>query len=396
MKPLRGIKVVDFSRVLAGPMATQVMSELGADVLKVERPPHGDESRAMAPLLDDGQSAYYFAVNRGKRSIMLDLKDERGRALALDLAAGADVIVENFLPGTMDRMGLGYAEVAARNPGVVYVSNTGFGHTGPSARRKGYDTIFQALSGLMTLTGQPDNPPTKVGVPVADMSSALWIVIAALTGLLGRAGTGHGGWFDVAMMDVQVSQLAIPAARLFAYDEDPPRTGSEHPGRVPSAAFQCADGKWLHISCSDQHWAALCGVLGATGLAGDPALATNAGRLAQRGQVMAELTAAFAGVDRDTVDRQLRAAGVPSGAVNTMREVLNDPQTQARGMVGHFERPGGGSFPALRTPLRMEGFDDPEVIAPPALGADTDDVLTQRLGLDAATIAELRHAGVIG
>ncbi|WP_243727321.1 CaiB/BaiF CoA transferase family protein [Actinocrispum wychmicini] len=399
MRPLSGITVLDFSRVLAGPMATQVLAELGADVIKVERPGAGDESRGMQPVLPSGESAYYFAFNRGKRSVALDLKSEGGRRLARDLAATVDVVVENFLPGGMDRLGLGYRTLSAANPGLVYVSCTGFGQNGPYANRKGYDTVFQALSGLMSLTGHPDAPPAKAGIPVADMTSGLWIAIAALTGLVGRGTSGRGTHVDLSMMDVQVSLLALAAARLFALDEDPARTGTEHPGRVPSAALRCADGRWLHISCSDQHWLPLCEALGASELAEDPALRSNAGRLAQRDRVMSALAAAFATRPQAELAAALRAAGVPTGEVNTVREILADENTVARGMVGSFEHPAAGSFPALRTPLRMSDVDSFEAAplgTPPRLGADTEAVLRDRLGLGQNEIDALRQEGAIG
>jgi crotonobetainyl-CoA:carnitine CoA-transferase CaiB-like acyl-CoA transferase len=392
MTPLSGLVVVDFSRVLAGPMATQILGELGADVIKVERPGGGDESRQWEPALPGGDSAYFFAVNRGKRSVALNLKDAEGRRVAFDLAARADVVVENFLPGDMERLGLGYAAVRAANPKVVYVSNTGFGQDGPYRDRRGYDTIFQALSGVMALTGHPDGPPAKVGLPFADLTAGLWIAVAALAGLAGRAASGVGTHVDVAMLDAQVALLTIAAARLFALGEEPRRTGTEHPGRVPSAAFRCRDGLWLHISGSDQHWPAICRVLG---LAEDPALARNAERVARRGAVMAEMTAAIARQDRAPLAEALRAAQVPAGEVNSVGEILADPHIAARGMVGAFDHPTAGRFPALRLPLREVGGSPPPVAAPPLLGADTDAVLAEVLGLDAAAIAALRARGAV-
>ncbi|WP_131742179.1 CaiB/BaiF CoA transferase family protein [Actinomadura roseirufa] len=395
MRPLEGVRVVDFSRVLAGPMATQILAELGAEVIKIERPGGGDESRAFEPRLPGGESAYFFAFNRGKRSVTLDLSTGRGQEIARGLAHDADVVVENFLPGAMDRWGLGYTDLAKENPRLVYVSSTGFGRSGPYSARKGYDTVFQALSGVMHLTGHPGTPPAKAGVPVADLTSGLWIAVAALAGLAGRGATGLGSHVDLAMMDVQVSLLAVAAARLFALDEDPARTGTEHPGRVPSAAFECADGRWLHISGSDAHWRPLCAVLGLDALADDPELAANAGRLAHRERVTAALGGAIAGWPRDALAEALRAAGVPAGEVNSVREALTDPHIAARRMVGHFDHPAEGRFPALRTPLRLDGADPPEPAAPPLLGADTDAVLTDLLGLDEAELALLRDEGTI-
>jgi crotonobetainyl-CoA:carnitine CoA-transferase CaiB-like acyl-CoA transferase len=393
--PLHGITVLDFSRVLAGPLATQVLGELGATVVKVERPGAGDETRGFEPRLPGGESAYFFAVNRGKRSIALDLKDPRGRDVARRLARTADVVVENFLPGAMERLGLSYAELSADNPGLVYVSATGFGQTGPDRARKGYDTVFQALSGVMAMTGEADGPPVKSGVPIADLTSGLWVVIAALTGLAGRAATGRGRHLDVAMMDVQLSLHALNAARLFALDEEPARTGTEHPGRVPSAAFEAADGGWLHISGSDQHWLPLCAVLGLDELAADEELRRNSGRVTQRDRVMDALRTAIAGRDRDPLVKELRTAEVPVGEVRSVREALADPHAAARGVVGGFDHPTEGAFPALRTPLRDTAGEPPPTVAPPLLGADTDTMLAEA-GLSPAEIDDLHAAGVVG
>lgn len=390
--PLSGITVLDFSRVLAAPLATQILAELGATVVKVERPGSGDETRGFEPRLPHGESAYFFAFNRGKKSVTLDLKDPRGQAVARKLAEQADVVVENFLPGAMDRLGLGYADLA--RPDLVYVSATGFGQSGPDRDRKGYDTVFQALSGVMAMTGEPDGPPSKTGIPVADLTSGLWVVIAVLSGLAGRAATGRGRHLDVSMMDVQLSLHALNAARLFALGEDPVRTGTEHPGRVPSAAFQAGDGEWLHISGSDQHWGPLCTVLGLGDLAADPALRANSGRVEQRSRVMKALRGAIARHDRDALVKELRAAEVPAGAVRSVREALADPHAVARGVVGEFTHPAEGTFPALRTPLRETGGAPLPVGTPPRLGADTDDVLAG-LGLGPAEIEGLRAAGVI-
>ena len=394
MRPLEGLRVLDFSRVLAGPFATQILAELGAEVTKIERPRTGDESRGFEPQLPGGDSAYFFALNRGKRSVTLNLKAPRGQDLARRLVAGADVVVENFLPGEMARYSLDYPTLSAGNPRLIYVSNTGFGQTGPYRDRNGYDTVFQALSGVMALTGYPDGPPAKVGLPFADLTSGLYIAIAILSALVGRATTGRGAYVDLAMMDVQTSLLSIAAARLFALDEDPARTGTEHPGRVPSAAFQCRDGSWLHISGSDQHWARICAVLGLDALAADPALAGNAARVARRATIMEAMRAAVATRDRPSLAEALRAQGVPAGEVNGVRDILADPHIRDRAMVQAFDHPTAGRFPALRNPLRFDGFDDPALGTPPLLGADTDAALAA-LGLDAAAIAALRAEQVI-
>lgn len=392
--PLTGITVLDFSRVLAGPMATQILCELGADVIKIERPEVGDESRHYEPMLPHGESAYFFAFNRGKQSLTLNLKSVEGQQIARDLTRGADVLIENFLPGGMDKLGLGYDELSAENPGLVYVSSTGFGQEGPYAQRKGYDTVYQALSGIMSLTGHDVTPPTKAGIPISDMTSALWIAIATLSGLAGRSRDGKGMHVDLAMMDIQVSLLALAASRLFTLDEDPERTGTEHPGRVPSAAFECADGRWLHISASDQHWEAMCRVLEMHDLLDDPGLLRNSARVRERQRVTDAIRSAVAKRKRSELAEALRASDVPVGEVNTVREILEDPNTLARGMVGSFDHPTEGNVPALRTPVRMMD-QAPQPAVPPLLGADTESVLSDRLGLGVDEIARLRERGVI-
>lgn len=393
VRPLLGVKVVDFSRVLAGPMATQVLADLGAEVVKIENPAGGDESRRMEPLLPGGESAYFLAFNRGKKSVALNLKSPEGQRLAREIVRTADVLVENFLPGTMEEFGLGYDDLSALNPGLVYVSNTGFGQKGPYANRKGYDTIFQALSGIMALTGHPESPPVKSGVPIADMASSLWIVIAALAGLLGRVPGGKGAHIDVAMMDVQISLLGVAAAGYFATGVEPERVGSQHPGRVPSASFECSDGRWLHISCSDQHWRPLCDVLGLDDLAADEALSTNAGRVHRREHVMGRIAAVLSELDRNTLAERLREADVPVGEVNSLGEILGDVNTQERGMVSSFHHPLEGDFPAIDSPLHGV-WEGGGVTSPPLLGADTEGVLSE-LGLDDAEIEKLRGSGVV-
>ncbi|OPX11915.1 CaiB/BaiF CoA-transferase family protein [Mycobacterium sp. AT1] len=395
MKPLAGITVVDFSRVLAAPSATQVLAELGARIIKVERPRTGDETRQFEPRYPSGESGYFFAFNRGKESITLDLKTEDGQQIARDLVTGADVVIENFLPGVINGLGLGYDRLSADRADLVYVSTTGFGQTGPDRREKGYDTIFQALSGIMAMTGHPDGPPAKAGIPVSDLTSGLWVVIAVLTGLMGKALHGTGCYVDVSMMDVQLSLHALTAARIFALDEEPQRTGTEHPGRVPSAAFKAADGHYLHISCSDQHWAPLCASLALPELGSDPALSSNAGRIRQRDRIMTELAVAIATRNADDVVATLKDVGVPAGRVRSVREALEDPHAQARHMVQSFKHPTEGDVRALRNPLRLNGWDDPDVLPAPLLGADTEHILATELGLTADRIAELRRQKVV-
>jgi crotonobetainyl-CoA:carnitine CoA-transferase CaiB-like acyl-CoA transferase len=396
VKPLEGLRVLDLSRVLACPFATMLLAELGAEVIKVEQPGAGDETRSFEPFAagpnGDRVSAYYLACNRAKRSVTANLRHPEGREVVRALASRADALVENFPVGTLARRGLGWDDLRAANPRLVYLSCTGFGQDGPYAKRKGYDTVFQAMGGLLSLTGERGGGPVKPGLPVADLSSGLWAAFALLATLLGRERTGRGGRVDLSMLDAQVALLTIAAARFFALGEVPPRLGTEHPGRVPSASFRCADGRWLHITASDQHWAPLCRALG---LPEDASLAANAARVERRDEVMAALWDALGRLTRAEAVAALDAADVPNGPVLALDEVLADPQVTARGCVREFDHPALGPFPALALPFKLEGWDGPEVGTPPELGADTDAVLRDLLGYDAARVARLREEGAV-
>ena len=391
MKPLQHLTILDLSRVLACPFASMILAELGATVIKVEQPGAGDETRAFEPRLA-ADSAYYFACNRSKASITVNLRSDEGRRIIRELAQQADVFVENFPVGTLGRQGLDYATLSALNPKLVYLSCTGFGQGGPYARKKGYDTVFQAMGGLMSLTGEKGGGPVKPGLPVADLTSGLWVAIAILAALAGRERTGRGAYVDFAMLDGQVSLLTLAAARYFALGEVPPRLGTEHPGRVPSATFRCKDGKYAHITASDQHWAPLCEALQ---MGTVPIFLNNAARVEHREEVMARMSAAVARLTRAELVAKLDAADVPVGPVNDVAEVLADPQVRARNMVGSFDYPGVGEFRALALPYKFLGWDDPQIGSPPALGEHTEAILKERLGYSDERIAELRVAKAI-
>jgi crotonobetainyl-CoA:carnitine CoA-transferase CaiB-like acyl-CoA transferase len=398
MRPLEGITILDLSRVLACPFASMILAELGAEVIKVEQPGTGDETRDFEPVVqgEAGKvSAYYMAFNRSKRSITVNLRSPEGRDVVRSLAAKSDVLLENFPVGTMKKYGLDYAAMSPLNNRLVHVSCTGFGMTGPYAKRKGYDTVFQAMCGIMSLTGERGGGPVKPGLPVADLSSGLWVCIAVLSALAGREKTGHGCHVDFSMFDGQVGLLSLAAARWFTLGEVPERLGTEHPGRIPSAAFICADGKWVQITGSDQHWPPLCDLLGLEAWGADPALARNADRLARREEIMAGLQQAIRRLDRDELCRRCDAAGVPAGPILQVDEVLANEHVAARGMVVDFDHPLVGRFPGLRVPLRFDGMDDPQVGRPPLLGEHTDEVLREKLGLGDAEIASLRGAGAV-
>ena len=392
MKPLDRLTVLDLSRVLACPFASMILAELGARVIKVEQPGSGDETRGFEPQLEK-DSAYYFACNRSKESITVNLRSDEGRKLIRGLAQKADVVLENFPVGTLARYGLDYPSLSALNEKLVFVSCTGFGQTGPYAEKKGYDTVFQAMGGIMSLTGEKGGGPVKPGLPVADLTSGLWIAIAILAALAGRARTGKGSYVDFSMLDGQVALLTLAAARYFALNEIPPRLGTEHPGRVPSATFRCSDGKYAHITASDQHWAPLCRALGVEDWgAGFP---DNAVRVEKRDEVMTRLTQCISLLRRSELIAKLDEADVPVGPVNDVAEILADPQVRARRLVGSFDYPGVGEFKALAIPYKFLGWDNPEIGAPPGLGEHTAKVLNELLGLSLQEISRLRGAKAI-
>ena len=374
MKPLDHLTILDLSRVLACPFASMILAELGARVIKVEQPGSGDETRGFEPLLAQ-DSAYYFACNRSKESITVNLRADEGKKTIRELAQKADVLVENFPVGTLARYGLDFANLSALNPGLVYVSCTGFGQSGPYAEKKGYDTVFQAMGGLMSLTGEKGGGPVKPGLPVADLTSGLWVAIAILASLAGRARTGKGCHVDFSMLDGQVALLTLAAARYFALNEIPPRLGTEHPGRVPSATFRCKDGKYAHITASDQHWMPLCKALGIEEWGKD--FSNNAARVDKRPEVMQVLTEKISGTERSRLLSILDEADVPVGPVNDVAEILSDPHVRARRLVGSFDYPGVGEFKALALPYKFLGWDNPEIGRPPTLGEHTEKILAE-------------------
>ena len=392
MKPLDHVTILDLSRVLACPFASMILAELGATVIKVEQPGAGDETRGFEPQLA-ADSAYYFACNRSKSSMTVNLRTPEGQTVIRELAQQADVLVENFPVGTLGRYGLDYATLSALNPRLAYVSCTGFGQTGPYAQKKGYDTVFQAMGGIMSLTGEKGGGPVKPGLPVADLTSGLWVAIGILAMLAGREKTGRGSRLDFSMLDGQVSLLTLAAARYFALGEVPPRLGTEHPGRVPSATFRCKDGRFAHITASDQHWEPLCRALGLEEWG--RAFGTNELRVEKRDDVMPMLTGKIATIDRDALIAALDAVEVPIGPVNDVAEILADPHVRARQLVGSFDYPGVGEFKALALPFKFLGWDNPAIGRPPALGEQTESILRERLGYSAEQIEKLKAAKAI-
>ena len=339
--PLAGLKVLELARVLAGPWVGQVLADLGADVIKVESP-EGDGTREWGPpwiIREDGsrEAAYYHACNRGKRSIIADFDDPEDRARVAALCDSADVVVENFKPGTLARFGLDYARIAATNPRVIYCSITGFGQTGPRRDEPGYDFVVQAMSGMMSLTGEPDGEPMKMGISISDLSCGLWSTIAVQSALLMRERTGRGQHIDMALLDCSVALLANQAMSYFASGANPPRMGNAHAQVVPYGVFEVADGAVVLAPANDRLFVKLMHLLDRGDLADDPRLQDNAGRIAHRDWMEHEIRATLRGWQRETLLQHCKAHGVPAGPINRLDQLFADPQVQARGLQLHLD-----------------------------------------------------------
>ncbi len=403
MGALSHLRVLDLSRVLAGPAAGQILADLGAEVIKIERPGQGDDTRAWGPpwLRDSAgnetsEAAYYLGANRGKKSVAINLSSAEGQQLVRDLAATSDIVIENFRVGGLARYGLDYASLSADHPGLIYCSITGFGQTGPYAERPGYDAMIQAMGGLMSITGEADGQPQKVGVALADVMSGLYAVIGILAALAHRERTGAGQYIDLALLDVQVAALTNQAMNYLVGERVPQRMGNAHPNIVPYQAFATEDGYLMLAVGNDTQFRRLCELLGQAELAADPRFATNGARVNHRDLLVARLAGAFAEGCRDDWLARLESAGVPCGPVNHIDEVFADPQVRHRGMRTEAEHPLAGRVPLVGSPLKLSATPPIHAVAPPTLGQHTDEVLTQALGLDAAACERLRDAGVIG
>jgi len=403
---LSHVRVLDLSRVLAGPTAGQVLADLGADVIKVERPGRGDDTRAWGPpwLRDaegheTAESAYYLAANRGKRSVAIDFSRPEGQQLVRALAAQSDIVLENFRVGGLARYGLDYASLSAELPGLIYCSITGFGQDGPYAGRPGYDFLIQALGGLMSVTGEPDEVPgggpEKVGVALADVMSGLYAVIAILAALAHRERTGEGQYIDLALLDVQVASLANQAMNYLVSGEAPRRLGNAHPNIVPYQAFASADGHFILAVGNDTQFQRLCAAIECPHLAADARFQTNADRVGHRAALVPELAAVFRKRGSDDWLQRLEAAGVPCGPINTIDRVFADPQVQHRGLRIEAAHPLAGRVPMVASPLRLSATPVRAAAAPPTLGQHTDEVLSDLLGLNDDARSGLRRGGII-
>ncbi|MDQ2959480.1 MAG: CoA transferase [Candidatus Dormibacteraeota bacterium] len=392
--PLAGIRVLDLSRILAGPFATMILADLGADVIKVENPVGGDDTREWAPPYQGDQSAYFLSVNRNKRGIALDLTGDAGRHIAQQLADGVDVVIENFRPGVAARLGLGYAELSARNPRLVYASISGYGQTGPYASRPGYDAVAQALGGLMSVTGDAGGEPVRAGVAVADVGAAMWAVIGVLAALHARTTTGHGDWIDISLLDGQVAWLTYLAGGWFATGDVPPRYGSAHPTIVPYQAMRTADGYLMVAVGNDTLWRRFAPLIGLPDLADDPRFATNPDRVVNRAVLIPLIENALLSRRSAEWAAEMASVHIPAGEINSIAQALTHPQVQARDMVVSVDHPTAGTLRMPGSPIKLSRHSATVRRPPPLLGEHTGEVLGE-LGYTVGDIADLRERGVV-
>ena len=396
MGPLAGLRVLDLSRILAGPFATQVLADLGAEVWKVESP-RGDDTRRWGPPFAGGESAYYLSANRGKKSLAVNLKDPRGAEIVRELAKRADVLVENFKAGGLKKYGLDYESVRAQNPRIVYVSITGFGQTGPRANEPGYDAALQGITGLMSITGEPDGPPMKVGVALIDVLTGWAAATGILAALWERERSGMGQHLDLSLFEVGLMSLVNQAQSYLVTGVPPKRLGNAHPQIVPYQAFEAGDGWFILAVGNDAQFARMAQAIGRPELARDPRFRTNVLRVQNRGALVPLLEEVFRTRPRDAWLRLFKEVGVPATPVNDLREAFTDPQAEARGAVWELEHPTIGALKTVanalkhfsRTPAAPAG-------PPPLLGEHTREVLAGVLGYPEPELRLLEAEGVIG
>ncbi len=393
-KPLEGVKVLDLTRVLAGPFCTMILQDLGAEVLKVEVPGTGDDSRHFGPF-KDGRSLYFVSINRGKRSMTLNLKEERGKAVLRKLLAEYDVIIENFRPGVMEKLGLGYETLAEEFPHIIYAASSGYGHSGPYSQRPAYDILAQAGGGLMSVTGWPEGPPTRVGVSIGDITASLFTSIGISSALYQRTRTGRGQKVDVAMLDCQVAILENALARFQVEGRSPKPLGNRHPTISPFQAYRCADEYIVVAIGNDQLWKRFCATIGEDALAEDERFTTNRLRTENLEVLNELLEGIFTGRPADEWLELLEGAGLPCSRINDIENVLQDPQVRARNMVVDVEDARAGVVQIAGNPIKMSALEEETTRPPvPELGEHTDEVL-HALGYSDAEIEALREAAVI-
>ena len=394
-KPLEGVRVLDLTRVLAGPYCTMMLSDLGAEIIKVEVPGTGDDSRAFGPFRN-GTSLYFITINRGKESIAINLKTEAGKKLLKDLAAKCDVVVENFRPGTMEKLGLGWDELKQLNPRLIYAAVSGFGHTGPDSRRPAYDILVQAMGGVMSITGWPDAPPTRVGMSLGDITAAIFGANGIMAALYQREKTGKGQKVDVAMLDCQLAILENALVRFQVDGEPPSPLGTRHPTITPFQAFRASDDWFVLAVGNDALWKTFCDAVGRPDLLADQRFTTNNSRTKYLDDLIPVLNVLFARKSAKEWLDLLEAAGVPAAPVNSIDKVMEDRQLKARNMFLTVEDDVAGTVTIPGNPIKMENLPEtPDRPHAPAIGEHTDKILHELLGLSAGAIKKLRDEGVV-
>ena len=392
---LEGIRVLDLTRALAGPFCTLMLGDNGADVIKIEIPGAGDDTRKWGPPFIGDESAYFLSINRNKRSLTLNLQDPKAQDVFMKLAKDSDVVVENFTPGVMDRIGLGYEAVKAVNPNVVYCSISGFGQDGPYRSRPAYDQIMQGVGGLMSITGEPDGEPQKIGIAVTDIGAGMWSAFAITTALHHRDKTGEGQYIDISMLDAQVAWLTYQAAFFFANDEPPKRMGAAHPTLVPYQAFMCSDGKYINVAVgSERIWERFCQGMGREDLKDHPDYSVNSVRVAHRGAIVSMLQEIFLTRPVSEWVEDLQAANVPCGPINDLADVFADPQVLARDMLQEMPHPTLGTIKQTGLPIKFSRTPGGLNRHPPLLGEHNQEILSS-LGYSDADVQSLKDASVI-
>ena len=374
---LQGVKVLDLTRVLAGPFATMILADLGAEVVKVERPVTGDDSRSFGPFVN-GESGYFMSINRNKKSITLNLKSDEDKKLFKELIKEFDVVVENFRPGTMEKLGLSYDTLKELNPRIIYAAISGFGRTGPYSRRPAYDIVIQALGGLMSITGPENGPHTRVGASIGDITAGLYGCIGILGALVSRSTTGKGSLIDVAMLDCQISILENAFSRYFATGDVPKPLGNRHPSIVPFEAFEARDGEIVIAAGNDLLWDKLCRLIGRPELSDDPRFVSNELRTKNYPDLKSVLAPEIKKRTVSEWSALLEEAGIPGGPVNTIDRVVNNPQVKERGMIVEVEHPRAGTVHVPGNPVKIDGSDKTDFAPAPMLGQHNEEVLKGR------------------